>query len=119
MRFHRGRRVYEPPRYMSIPTAVSQLVEIESIRQTGILSPSNTLAIALSRLGGGRHQRIVCGTLAELAVVPEERFGEPLHSLVIVGKRLHHLEVDFAGEWAVNESSWREVARMHYGCNLD
>jgi diphthine synthase len=85
---------------MSIPTAINQLIEIESMRQTGIL------------------QRLVCGTLAELAVVPEERFGEPLHSLVIVGKRLHPLEVDFAGEWAVDESSWREVARTHYGCGI-
>ncbi|TCD69404.1 diphthine synthase [Steccherinum ochraceum] len=56
----RGRKIYEPPRYMSIPQAVSQLIEIEELRQQGILIPEKTLAIAMSRVGGGDHERIVC-----------------------------------------------------------
>ncbi|KAF9463563.1 Diphthine synthase [Collybia nuda] len=116
----RGRKIYEPPRYMSIPTAVSQLVEIESLRATGILDPNRTLAIALSRVGGGDdNQRIVAGTLAELLAHPADAFGEPLHSLVIVGKRLHHLEVDYAEDFAINRETWRVVARDVYGCSLD
>ncbi|KAK1231649.1 diphthine synthase [Marasmius sp. AFHP31] len=116
----RGRKIYEPPRYMSIPLAVSQLLEIEAIRQTGTLSADTTLAIALSRVGGSdEHQRIVAGTLSELANAPAETFGEPLHSLVIVGKRLHHLEVEYAETFAVDKSSWREVAKTHYGCALE
>ena len=105
---------------MSIPQAVSQLLEIESLRQSGILSPEETLAIGLSRLGGDEsQQKIVSGTLAELAVQPTDVFGEPLHSLVIVGKRLHHLEVEYAQQYAVNEESWRKVARDVYKCVLD
>jgi diphthine synthase len=105
---------------MSIPTAVSQLVEIESLRSTGILDPDRTLAVALSRVGGGDdNQRIVAGTLAELLNHAEDVFGEPLHSLVIVGKRLHHLEVDYAEEFAINRESWRAVAKYVYGCALD
>ncbi|TFY60258.1 hypothetical protein EVJ58_g5259 [Rhodofomes roseus] len=115
----RGRKIYEPPRYMSIPQAVSQITEIESLRGEGILRPEATLAIALSRVGGEDHQRIVCGTLEELLAQPAEVFGEPLHSLVIVGKRLHHLEVEYAEEYAVSKETWRSVAQSVYGCALD
>lgn len=93
-RLYRGRKIYEPPRYMSIPTAVSQLIEVEDLRKSGVLEPDKTLAIAMSRVGAqDGSQKIVCGTLAELAAQDASIFGEPLHSLVIVGKRLHHLEV--------------------------
>ncbi|KAF9243208.1 diphthine synthase isoform b [Melanogaster broomeanus] len=116
----RGRKIYEPPRYMSIPQAVSQLLEIESLRDEKLLSPSSTLAIALSRVGGDADdQRIVCGTLEELSQQPSVVFGDPLHSLVIVGKRLHHLEVDYAQAYAVNEETWRQVASKDYGCALE
>jgi len=116
----RGRKIYEPPRYMSIPQAVSQLLEIESLRAENVLSPKTTLAIALSRVGGDAgDQRIVCGTLEELSQQPQEAFGEPLHSLVIVGKRLHHLEVEYAEAYAVCKEVWRGVAKEEYGCTLD
>jgi diphthine synthase len=78
---------------MSIPIAMAQMLEVEARRRTGTLSPNETLAIALSRVGSGPEQRIVRGTLSELATAPEERFGKPLYSLIIVGKKLHHLEV--------------------------
>ncbi|KAI0343547.1 Diphthine synthase [Trametopsis cervina] len=115
----RGRKIYEPPRYMSITQAVSQLVEIEELRQGGILEPEKTLAIAMSRVGGGEQERIVSGTLAELLSQPSEAFGEPLHSLVVVGKRVHHLEVEYAESFAVNPENWRAVARDVYGCALE
>ncbi|KAI0764406.1 diphthine synthase isoform b [Trametes elegans] len=115
----RGRKIYEPPRYMSIPQAVSQLVEIEEQRQSGILKPETTLAIALSRVGGGPEERIVAGTLAELLAQPAEVYGQPLHSLVLVGKRVHPMEVEYAESFAVNRESWRDVAIKVYGCALD
>ncbi|KAH8103469.1 Diphthine synthase [Cristinia sonorae] len=115
----RGRKIYEPPRYMSIPTAVSQLIEIEEMRKQDILIPEKTLAIAMSRVGGGDEERIVCGTLAELAAHPAEAFGEPLHSLVIVGRRVHHLEIEYGESYAINRESWRNVAQSVYGCSLD
>ena len=118
---YRGRKIYEPPRYMSIPTAVSQLLDVESSRKQGILAPDATLAIALSRVGSQAdgEQRIVCGTLAELCSQEPDIFGEPLHSLVIVGKRLHPLEVEFAEEFAINREIWRNIAKTVYGCTLD
>ena len=85
-----------------------------------MLAPEETLGIGLSRVGGDEtQQKIVGGTLAELAAQPADIFGEPLHSLVIVGKRLHHLEVEYAGQYAVNAENWRNVARDVYKCALD
>ncbi|KAI0292775.1 Diphthine synthase [Russula brevipes] len=116
----RGRKIYEPPRYMSIPQAVAQLIEIEDTRNEGVLVPDRTLAIALSRVGGGPdNERIVCGTLAQLQEQPPHVFGEPLHSLVIVGRRLHHLEAEYASAFAVDATLWRDVAQKVYGCNFD
>ncbi|KAK0454283.1 tetrapyrrole methylase [Armillaria borealis] len=116
----RGRKIYEPPRYMSIRQAVSQLIEIESLRKTGTLSPDTTLAVALSRVGGGSdNQRIVAGTLTDLVNHAEDAFGDPLHSLVLVGKRLHHLEVEYAQDFAVDLERWRNTAKHVYGCALD
>ncbi|KAI0028819.1 tetrapyrrole methylase [Vararia minispora EC-137] len=116
----RGRKIYEPPRYMSIPTAVSQLLEVEESRKAGILAPDTTLAIAVSRIGGGEgNERIVAGTLAQLCDAPRETFGEPLHSLVIVGKRLHHLEAAYTASYAIDGTKWKEIAQNVYGCNFD
>jgi diphthine synthase len=106
---------------MSIPTAVNQLLEIESIRKEGILDGDSTLAIALSRVGGipsGEEatgngdgaQRIVAGTLSDLQVQPEPAFGKPLHSLIIAGKKLHEMEAIYAGAFAVNHGNWNRVA---------
>ena len=105
---------------MSIPQAVLQLLEIEDQRSSGTLSADKTLAIGMSRVGGGEeNQRIVCGTLAELASHPSDAFGEPLHSLVVVGKRLHPLEVEFTEDFAINRNTWRSVAKNIYDCALD
>lgn len=108
---------------MSIPTAVSQLMEVEASRGEGVLTPDKTLAIAMSRVGsqtiGEDGQRIVCGTLSELAEQDPVVFGKPLHSLIIVGKRLHHLELEYADAYAVNKQSWIDTARSVYGCSLD
>jgi diphthine methyl ester synthase len=106
---------------MSIPTAVTQLAEVEATRRSGVLDSERTLAVAVSRLGSPTDQRFVCGTLKELADLGNRDpafFGKPLHSLVIVGKRLHHLEVEFAEEWAVNSQTWRENAHKIYGVQL-
>jgi diphthine methyl ester synthase len=98
---------------MSIPLAISQLSEVEASRKEGILRPESTLAISMSRVGGGSQQRIVAGTLSQLGQQDPTMYGPPLHSLVIVGKRLHPLEVDYASSFAVDET-WRRVARDVY-----
>ncbi|GAA5862537.1 hypothetical protein JCM1840_004217 [Sporobolomyces johnsonii] len=125
----RGRKIFEPPRFMSVPTAISQLLSLlpsdspsssdspDSATETPSpesLTPSSTLAISLSRVGDP-SQTFVSGTLAELSQLDEAAFGGPLHSFVIVGRRFHALERDFAGRWAVDRTEWDRVANEVYG----
>ncbi|GAA6059876.1 hypothetical protein JCM10212_007081 [Sporobolomyces blumeae] len=136
----RGRKIFEPPRFMSVPTAISQLMSLlDEEREaaparpepsSGIdatsstvapppspcaesLDPSTTLAISLSRVGDP-SQTFVSGTLAEFATLDEDRFGGPLHSFVIVGRRFHALERDFAKRWAVDQNEWDRVSNEVY-----
>lgn len=94
----RGRKIYEPPRYMSISTACEQLLEIEEEQGLGV-SPPNALAVGLARVGA-EDEKIVAGTLDELKGVD---FGGPLHSLVLVGKNVHELELEYLRGFVVNE----------------
>lgn len=155
----RGRKIYEPPRYMSPTVALQQIISAINITYPSIASasplaeltktpaavpeekgseppsslfepltpvplpeptpliPSKTLALSLSRVGTS-SQGIKAGTLEELAEVEEEEFGGPLHSLIIVGKRVHDLEIEYAGQWAVGgkgKSGWWKVAEETYG----
>ncbi|GAA5981567.1 hypothetical protein JCM10908_004158 [Rhodotorula pacifica] len=135
----RGRKIFEPPRYMSVPCAISQLLSLLEEEQptaaasaatpgsdsptasspstssdAAALDPATTLAISASRVGAP-SQRFVAGTLAELSQLDEEAFGGPLHSFVIVGRRFHALERDFAVRWAVDKQRWNEVSNTVYG----
>ncbi|GAB4821185.1 hypothetical protein N2152v2_008231 [Parachlorella kessleri] len=76
----RGRKVYEPPRFMSVNTALEQLLEVEGQRGEGAYTPG-TLCVGLARVGADTQQ-IVAGSMQELLEVD---FGAPLHSLVIAG----------------------------------
>ena len=111
---------------MSVPTAVSQLMSLLKdaapasdpaaaplMPSAASLDPATTLAISLSRVGDP-SQRFVAGTLAEMAELDEDAFGGPLHSFVIVGRRFHALERDFARRWAINKDTWDQVSRDVY-----
>lgn len=94
----RGRKVYEPARYMTVNTAVEQLLEIECSRQCGVCTPES-LAVGVARIGCD-SQKIAAGSLKKLLDVD---FGEPLHSLIIAGD-MHHIESEFLEQFMVNET---------------
>eukprot|EP00041_Stephanoeca_diplocostata_P015093 m.286056 g.286056 ORF g.286056 m.286056 type:complete len:284 (-) comp19920_c0_seq9:2763-3614(-) len=77
----RGRKIYEPPRYMTINQCIAQLLEVEEEMKGGACTP-DALAVGVARVGH-KSQQVVYGTLAELQTVD---FGAPLHSLVLVGE---------------------------------
>ncbi|TIB76457.1 hypothetical protein E3Q23_01835 [Wallemia mellicola] len=100
----RGKKIFEPPRYMSVSTAVNQLLTLLEEGAEGYTEEAytkDTLAISLSRVGSDQ-QVIKAGTLAELAEVDEEEFGPPLHSMILVGSRLHDLEAEFIEAFSVS-----------------
>ncbi|KGN62668.1 probable diphthine methyl ester synthase [Cucumis sativus] len=77
----RGKKEYEPPRFMSINTAIEQLLEVEQMEGQSVYN-EDTLCVAFARLGS-EDQTIVAGTMKQLRSID---FGPPLHCLVIVGK---------------------------------
>lgn len=78
----RGKKEYEPPRYMSINTAIEQLLEVEEKLGESAYD-EDTDCVGFARLGS-EDQIIVAGKMKQLRTVD---FGKPLHCLVIIGKR--------------------------------
>ncbi|ORX69916.1 diphthine synthase [Linderina pennispora] len=108
----RGRLIYEPPRYMTVNQAAEQMLEIEDKRGEKAYT-ADTLAVGVSRLGSD-DQIIRAGTLQQLVDVD---FGKPLHSLVLVGSRLHLLEAEILRENAVDLEHLNMVLKRDY--NID
>ncbi|KAI0567407.1 Diphthine synthase [Gracilaria domingensis] len=85
----RGKKVYEPPRYMTVNQAVEQLLEIDSLLGCNELDETS-MAVGVARIGQP-DQLIVYASLAKLLKVD---FGPPLHSLIIPARDLHFHEVE-------------------------
>ncbi|CAI5521490.1 unnamed protein product, partial [Closterium sp. Naga37s-1] len=128
----RGRIEYEPARYMSVNTAIRQLLLVEEKRQqnafatttshllfiphtlsspqTPMLTASlavctpDSLCVGVARLGAD-SQCIVFGSMQQLLDVD---LGPPLHSLVLCGA-LHELERDFLHAFRVTDATPRIV----------
>ncbi|OTB13111.1 hypothetical protein K445DRAFT_320297 [Daldinia sp. EC12] len=108
----RGRKIYEPPRYMTVGQCAQQMLEIEEEKKEGVYGP-DSLAIGAARVGG-RNEKFVAGTLKQLCDA-DEALGPPLHSLVLLGKRAHELERDYAREFAVDKETWDTIWAKDYG----
>ncbi|RKP37034.1 diphthine synthase [Dimargaris cristalligena] len=106
----RGRKIYEPPRYMTINQCIEQLLEVEAKRGEKIYT-ADTLAVGIARVGAGDEQVIKAGTLGQLQ---HEDFGPPLHSLVLLGSRLHFLEFDMLRQYSVGLEKLNEVIARDY-----
>lgn len=113
----RGRKIYEPPRYMTVGQCAQQMLEIEDIKKEegeghdGAYGPES-LAIGVARVGG-KTEKFVSGTLKQLCDADEE-LGGPLHSLILLGRKTHELESDFVREFAVDKSLWDEIYKRDY-----
>ena len=94
----RGKKVYEPARFMTVNTAIEQLLEIESSRKLGAFN-ADSLAIGVARIGAP-SQQIVAGTMQGLLNVD---FGEPLHSLIIAGD-MHVIESEFLEQFRLTSA---------------
>jgi len=86
----RGRKVYDPARFMTVAQGLSQLLEIETYRKQGVAT-ADTKVVGVARLGRD-DQAMTCGTLSE---VLEADIGGPLHSLVIPAEELHEMELEY------------------------
>lgn len=108
----RGRRIFEPPRYMTVAQCAAQMLETEEDRKEGVYG-ADSLAVGVARVGAP-DQKIVVGTLRELSGVD---LGEPLHSLVLLGRRTHDLERDFIRQFAVDQATFDASYAKSYGAS--
>jgi diphthine methyl ester synthase len=113
----RGRKIYEPARYMTVGQCAKQMLEIEEIKKAegegkdGVYG-EESLAIGVARVGG-KTEKFVSGTLKQLCNADEE-LGGPLHSLILLGRRTHELESDFVREFAVDKLGWDVIWKRDY-----
>lgn len=105
----RGRKIYEPPRFMTVAQCAEQMLESEEIRGESVYGP-DSLAVGVARIGA-EDQKMATGTLKQLA---EADLGAPLHSLILLGSRTHELERDFIREWALDVGSFDQVWERDY-----
>ena len=86
----RGKKEYLPPRYMTVNTAIEQLLEISKEKDVPILM-DDTLVVAALRIGT-EDQKYICGSMKSLK---DLEMGEPLHSMIIpCCDNLHEVEWD-------------------------
>ncbi|KAG9231623.1 tetrapyrrole methylase [Amylocarpus encephaloides] len=113
----RGRKVYEPPRYMTVGQCCVQMLEVEGMKGEGGeglggVYGEESLAVGAARVGG-RTEKFVSGTLKQLCE-SDEVLGGPLHSLVLLGRRTHELEHDYVREFAVDTEVWDRIWKRDY-----
>ncbi|KAL0933384.1 diphthine synthase [Colletotrichum truncatum] len=108
----RGRKIYEPPRYMTVGQCAAQMLEIEEEKKEGVYEP-DSLAVGAARVGG-KTEKFVAGTLKELCDT-DEILGGPLHSMVLLGRRAHELERDYIREFAFNKETFDKSWEAGYG----
>ena len=103
----RGRKIYEPARFMTVAQCASQMLETEGDRRESVCGPQS-LAVGIARVGA-KDQKMVTGTLKQLSEID---LGAPLHSLVLLGRRTHYLERDFIRDFAIDpawfDAVWSE-----------
>ncbi|ERN11949.1 probable diphthine methyl ester synthase [Amborella trichopoda] len=95
----RGKKCYEPPKFMTIQNAIEQLLEVEQMRGESAYSEEAT-CVGFARLGS-EDQVVVAGSMRELVNV---EFGSPLHCLVIVGKT-HPVEEEMLDFYTIRPKS--------------
>jgi len=113
----RGRKIYEPPRYMTVGQCATQMLEIEDIKKSegdgkhGVYDVES-LAVGAARVGG-KTEKFVSGTLKQLCDA-DDLLGGPLHSLVLLGRRTHGLESDYVREFALDKEVWDRIWKRDY-----
>lgn len=105
----RGRKVYEPPRFMTVAQCAGQMVQAEEARGEKVYT-AESLAVGVARVGA-EDMRIAVGTLQELSEVD---LGRPLHSLILLGRRTHDMEREFIREFAFSAETFDRVWERDY-----
>lgn len=108
----RGRKIYEPPRYLTANDAIRQILQVtqsddvddtEQIEGKDLIN-EDTICVALARIGW-TDQKIVSG---KMSTVRDTDLGPPIHSLVIPGE-VHFIETDMLKLFAVHKEEFTNL----------
>ncbi|KAF8765121.1 diphthine methyl ester synthase-like [Argiope bruennichi] len=103
----KGKKIYEPPRFMTVSCAAQQLLEIIEKKQSQgderLAYTADTICVGLRKVGSD-DQKIIAAPLRRMATID---LGEPLHSLIICGD-LHPVEKEML-EMFVEEKGCLDV----------
>ena len=94
---------------MTVSQCAQQLLEIEQDKQERVYN-EDSLAIGCARVGAD-DQIFASGTLKELCNVD---LGQPLHSVVLIGKRAHELERDYIRPFAIDQKTFDESWKKYH-----
>ena len=87
----KGKKIYEPPRFMTVNQALEELLEAsknsENIENKEMINEDN-LCYGVARIGS-ETQIIKAGKIKDIV---KYDFGKPLHSVVLCGKTLSSIE---------------------------
>ncbi|CAG9834328.1 unnamed protein product [Diabrotica balteata] len=94
------KKVYMPPKFMTVSEAALQLLQIidkrkEAGEDTGI--SEENLCVGLARVGSESQQLRVC-SLKTMSTVD---LGGPLHSLIIIGPYMHPVEMEYLEQFRI------------------
>ncbi|KAF2720086.1 Diphthine synthase [Polychaeton citri CBS 116435] len=105
----RGKIIYEKPRFMTVAQCAEQMIEVEEEKKA-LVCANEALAVGVARLGS-EEQMIVAGTLEQLS---QADLGKPLHSLVLIGRRMHEIEWEYVREFAIDKAVFDEIWKREY-----
>ncbi|KAI4478209.1 hypothetical protein M0804_012167 [Polistes exclamans] len=102
------KKVYMPPKFMTVAEASDQLSSIlEKKRKDtdeNLAFTENSLVVGLARIGSDDQNIIAC-SLQEMKKID---LGKPLHSLIIPAEKLHPLEINFLRQYAIDKIQFDE-----------
>jgi len=101
----RGRKIYEPPSFLTANDAIKQLLEVSENRSKDNSEnreiTADSICVALARVGW-ENQKIVSG---KMSTVQNTDLGPPIHSLIIAGNT-HYLEIDMLKLFAADKTEF-------------
>lgn len=105
----RGKMVYEPPSFMTVAQCAEQMLEVEEKRSQDVCGKEK-LAVGVARLGS-EGELIVAGTIEDLT---QADLGQPLHSLVLCGTRMHAMEWEYMRHFAIDTDKFDAIWKRDY-----
>lgn len=106
----KGKKIYEPPRFMTVSCAAQQLLEIIENRKSkgdeSIAYSEDSICVGLSRVGS-EDQKIVVASLQKMSLID---LGQPLQSLIICG-HLHPIEIEMLRIFAADKNWFDEAIK--------